>query len=152
MATRTAERLVGCVTGGSNENALPDEELFGLTVLQELRTEAAIVSAVAVIIWAILFMTPLVLIYLKKRQPISLSRIKITLKPLPVRSPGSYKFGRSTPKFLPLRASSKHDYHPLIHIRIQHKGYRWFACPLLNSTGMAVGTRENLQGLDLNRD
>jgi len=28
----------------------------------------------------------------------------------------------------------------------------WFVCPLLNPTGLAIGTRENAAGLDLNRD
>lgn len=28
----------------------------------------------------------------------------------------------------------------------------WFLCPLLNPTGMETGTRENTQGIDLNRD
>lgn len=28
----------------------------------------------------------------------------------------------------------------------------WYICPLLNPTGMAVGTRENAEGVDLNRD
>ena len=45
MATLTAEGLVGCVTGGSKENALPDELEEG--VLQELRTEAPMAKAIA---------------------------------------------------------------------------------------------------------
>jgi protein MpaA len=28
----------------------------------------------------------------------------------------------------------------------------WYVCPILNPTGLARGTRENFQGLDLNRD
>lgn len=28
----------------------------------------------------------------------------------------------------------------------------WYICPMLNPTGMALGTRENVDGLDLNRD
>lgn len=28
----------------------------------------------------------------------------------------------------------------------------WYICPVLNPTGLALGTRENFQGLDLNRD
>ncbi len=45
MATLTAERLLGCVTGGSKEKALPEGAEDG--VLQELRTEAPIARAVA---------------------------------------------------------------------------------------------------------
>lgn len=30
--------------------------------------------------------------------------------------------------------------------------YRWLVCPALNPTGLANGTRENVQGIDLNRD
>ena len=47
MATLTAERLVGCVTGGSKEKALP-LEFEG--VLQEVRTEAPTASAAAKIL------------------------------------------------------------------------------------------------------
>ena len=32
------------------------------------------------------------------------------------------------------------------------EGVNWLVCPLLNPTGMTAGTRENLQGVDLNRD
>jgi len=28
----------------------------------------------------------------------------------------------------------------------------WYLCPLLNPTGLATGTRENAEGVDLNRD
>ena len=31
-------------------------------------------------------------------------------------------------------------------------GIEWLICPLLNPTGMMAGTRENAQGVDLNRD
>lgn len=31
-------------------------------------------------------------------------------------------------------------------------GVEWFLCPLINPTGIAAGTRENAQGIDLNRD
>ena len=48
MATLTAERLVGCVTGGSKEKALPLE--LEDVVLQEVRTEAPTASAAAKIL------------------------------------------------------------------------------------------------------
>ena len=51
IATLTAERLVGCVTGGSKEKALPDEadetDESDEVGLQELKIETPAVSATA---------------------------------------------------------------------------------------------------------
>ncbi len=40
----------------------------------------------------------------------------------------------------------------LMHEGFFLEGINWLVCPLLNPTGMTVGARENMQGLDLNRD
>ena len=46
---------------------------------------------------------------------------------------------------------------PLAALRLMqdgffHGGCRWIVCPALNPGGLALGTRENRSGLDLNRD
>jgi protein MpaA len=46
---------------------------------------------------------------------------------------------------------------PLALLRLLERGYFdaraiWFLCPLLNPVGLARGTRENADGVDLNRD
>jgi murein peptide amidase A len=46
---------------------------------------------------------------------------------------------------------------PLALLRLLESGYFdarafWFICPILNPTGLAAGTRENSDGVDLNRD
>ena len=46
---------------------------------------------------------------------------------------------------------------PLTLLRLLETGFfddraTWFMCPILNPTGLVRGTRENAQGLDLNRD
>lgn len=46
---------------------------------------------------------------------------------------------------------------PLAAMRLMESGffgdgYRWMICPALNPGGLALGTRENRAGLDLNRD
>jgi murein peptide amidase A len=33
-----------------------------------------------------------------------------------------------------------------------HRGVNWLVCPMLNPTGLSARTRDNAQGLDLNRD
>ncbi|MFC4993080.1 M14 family metallopeptidase [Rubritalea tangerina] len=40
----------------------------------------------------------------------------------------------------------------LIEKRAIESTCSWFICPVLNPTGLAAGTRENYQGIDLNRD
>jgi len=46
---------------------------------------------------------------------------------------------------------------PLALLRLIERGFfdrraHWFLCPLINPAGLARGTRENADGLDLNRD
>lgn len=46
---------------------------------------------------------------------------------------------------------------PQALLRLMKEGFfdqsiHWLICPVLNPTGLAAGTRENLQGIDLNRD
>jgi protein MpaA len=46
---------------------------------------------------------------------------------------------------------------PLAMLRLMdegffHPGIQWILCPALNPTGLAQGTRENAEGIDLNRD
>lgn len=40
----------------------------------------------------------------------------------------------------------------LIELGVFDRRANWFLCPLLNPAGLARGTRENAEGLDLNRD